>query len=112
MPTPTEIFDSIADTLAGTTRGKMFGALCIKAENGKAGVLLKNDLMVFKLPGAEQEKALKLSGSQVFSPMDGRPMNGWIQVPQEHAKHWKKLAGLAMDYVSQIEVLPKTAKKK
>lgn len=107
MATPTEMFDNIAASLPGTVKGKMFGALCIKAANGKAGVMLWKDYMIFKLPETEQERALQLKDARVFSPMDGRPMNGWIQLSAEHAKSWQKLAGIAMEFVSLIEVKAK-----
>ena len=106
-----ELFHSIAADIPDTTEGKMFGALCIKAPNGKAGVMLWRDYMIFKLPPDEQEKALELAGAQIFTPMDGRPMNGWVQLSEEHSKKWKKLAQSAMENVRQIEVTPKKTKK-
>lgn len=112
MPTPTQMFDTIAAALPNITKSKMFGALCIKAANGKAGVMLWKDHMIFKLPALEQEKALKLKDAKVFTPMDGRPMNGWVQLSAEHAESWQKLAGMAMEFVAKIEVKEKKASKK
>lgn len=107
-----ELFHAIAASLPDTVKGKMFGALCIKAPNGKAGVMLWRDFMIFKLPAAEQEKALQLEGAQMFTPMEGRPMNGWVQLPEVHSAKWKKLAQMAMDEVRKIEVAPKKPKAK
>ncbi len=112
MATPIEMFDSIAAALPDTIKGKMFGALCIKAPNGKAGVMLWKDYMIFKLPPADQEKALQLEGAKMFTPMDGRPMNGWVQLSEVHSTKWKKLATIAMNYVRNIEVAPKKPKAK
>ena len=44
-----ELFHKIATEIPDTKESKMFGALCIKAPNGKAGVMFKNDHIVFKL---------------------------------------------------------------
>lgn len=112
MSKPEELFHSIAASIPDATEGKMFGALCIKAPNGKAAVMLWKDYMIFKLAGTDQEKALKLNGAKIFSPMDGRPMNGWVQLSEEHSAQWKKLAVKAMDEVRKIEVAPKKAKPK
>lgn len=107
-----ELYHSIAAILPDTVKGKMFNALCIKAANGKAGVMLWKEYMIFKLPAAEQEKALQLAGAQMFTPMDGRPMNGWVQLSEAHSAQWRKLAQMAVDYVSKIEVAPKKPKAK
>ncbi len=106
------IFNEIADAIPDTTKGKMFGALCIKALNGKAGVMYRKGDMIFKLPADDERAALKLSGTKIFDPMDGRPMNGWVQMGEEHASQWKYYAQLAMDYVSKIEVEKKEKKTK
>lgn len=107
-----ELFHAIAAALPDTVKGKMFGALCIKAPNGKAGVMLWKDFMIFKLPAAEQDKALQLEGAQMFTPMEGRPMNGWVQLSELHSAKWEKLATIALDHVRRIEVAPKKPKAK
>jgi hypothetical protein len=106
-----ELFYKIAEEIPETTVSKMFGALCIKAPNGKAGVMFWKDDMIFK-PGPDHEaEAMALKGAKIFTPAEGRPMNGWIQVPNEHSKKWKKLAERSMDYVKSIEAPKKVAKK-
>lgn len=110
MTKPEELYHTIADAIPDTTKSKMFGALCIKAANGKAGVMFWKEYMVFKLDNAMQVELLKLKGAKVFTPMDNRPMNGWIQVPAEHSAEWPHYAEAAMAFVKQIEV--KAKKKK
>ena len=43
------LFHKIASEIPDTKEGKMFGALCIKALNGKAGVMCWKEFMIFKL---------------------------------------------------------------
>jgi hypothetical protein len=105
-----ELFHKIASEIPNTTEGKMFGALCIKAPNGKAGVMFWRDDMIFKLEDDHLQKALSLTGAKLFDPMGGRPMNGWVQVPNSHSARWKALAKTAMQYVEKIEVVKKNKK--
>lgn len=98
-----ELYLKIASQLPDTTQGKMFGALCLKAPNGKAGVLFKNDQIAFKLEEPLLQETLQLPGSQIFSPATGRPMNGWVQLPYEYAEKWPDLAQKAMAYVSTLK---------
>lgn len=107
-----EQFHHIASEIQGAQEGKMFGALCIKAPNGKSGVMFWKDDMIFKLEGKELDEALALKGAKMFEPMDGRPMNGWAHIPNVHAAKWKKYAEKAMDFVKKIEAPPKEKKKK
>src|SRR5687768_8586739 len=97
-----ELFHKIASEIPDTKEGKMFGALCIKALNGKAGVMFWKEFMVFKLPGDEEKKAMALKGAKVFEPADNRPMKGWVQLSFDHAKQWKKLAQTSMQYVATL----------
>lgn len=98
-----ELYHTIADELPEATKGKMFGALCVKAPNGKAGIMFWKDYMIFKLDKQNEQQALGLKDAKLFDPMDGRPMNGWVQLSYEHASKWKKYAVLAMDYVRKID---------
>jgi len=81
-----------------------------QAPNGKAGVMFwtdktpeKNEFMLFKLEGKAADDAMKLKGAKVFEPVEGRRMNGWIQLSTEHAARWKSLAKKSMDFVKTIE---------
>lgn len=107
-----ELYHKIAAGIPGTQESKMFGALCIKAPNGKAGVMFWHDDLIVKLDGDDQKKAMALSGAKMFEPMAGRPMNGWIHIPNVHSAKWKKYAEIAMDHVKKIEVAPKAKKAK
>src|SRR3954469_13086050 len=94
-----ELFHKIAAEIPNAQEGKMFGALCIKAPNGKAGVMFWKEDMIFKLEGENAKAALALKGAVTFEPAAGRPMNGWIQVPNTHSAKWKKLAEQSMEMV-------------
>ena len=105
-----EIFHKIAADIPDTKESKMFGALAIKATNGKAGVMFWKDDMIFKLEDEHLREALSLKGSKLFDPAGGRPMNGWVQVPNVHAAKWKKFALIAMENVEKIKVVKKAKK--
>lgn len=105
-----ELYHSIAAGIPDTTESKMFGALCIKAPNDKAGVMFWKEYMVFKLDETTMTKALALKDAKMFTPMEGRPMNGWVQLSAAHSGKWKHFAEKAMEHVKQIEV--KSKKKK
>lgn len=107
-----ELFHKIAAELKDVQKGKMFGALCIKAPNGKAGVMFWKDDMISKLDEEYEKEALALKGAKLFDPMGGRPMNGWVQLPYAHAAKWKKYATYAMEKVRKIEVPVKPKKLK
>jgi hypothetical protein len=102
-----ELYHQIADATPNATKSKMFGALCLKAPNGKAGVMFWKDFIVVKLPAEELNEALAMDGIQMFTPVDGRAMNGWAQVPYDYADRWKGWAEKAMVNAAAIEVKPK-----
>ncbi len=105
-----ELYHEIAKSIAGAIESKMFGAMCIKAPNGKAGVMFWKGDMVFKLPKPLEAQALKLEGAKIFEPADGRQMNGWVHVPNTHIGLWANLATSAMEFVAKIEVVEKKKK--
>lgn len=98
-----QLYHEIAAGITDAKKSKMFGALCIKAQNGKAGVMFWKEDMIFKLPAHVEAEALSLKGAKVFSPMDGRAMNGWTHVPNTHSEKWERFANIAMEYVMNIE---------
>src|SRR5262245_7986551 len=102
-----ELFHAIAAAIPDCVEGKMFGALCIKAPNGKSGVMFYDDEMVFKLEGDLAKEAIALKGAKLFDPSGGRPMKEWIQVPATHSAKWKAYAEAAMEKVKKIEVVKK-----
>ncbi len=107
-----ELYHQIAVVIPNITKGKMFGALCLKSPNGKAGVMFWRDYMVFKLPKEDENEVLAFDGVKVFAPMGDREMKGWTQVPYANSEHWQKWAEKAMHFVAKIEVPPKKKKQK
>ncbi|SDL23210.1 hypothetical protein [Siphonobacter aquaeclarae] len=96
-------FHEIAAQLPEAVKGKMFGALCLKAPNGKAALMVWHGFMIFKLDKPALNETLSLDGAQLFTPMEGRPMNGWVQLDASHADRWESLAGEAFAYVRTLE---------
>jgi hypothetical protein len=102
--TPSELlFHEIASSLPDTKEGKMFGALCIKAANGKAVAMLWNNEMIFKLDTPALQEALSLDGAKPFEPMENRPMKEWVQLPYSYSGRWQEFAQKALDYVANIK---------
>lgn len=97
------LYHDIANDLPDVKEGKMFGALCLKTPNGKAAAMFWKEHMIFRLKPKDQDTVLQLTGAQVFTPMENRPMNGWIQVPYTHAKMWKELAIKSADIARNIK---------
>lgn len=87
--------------IKGAEQSQMFGKPCFKTD-GKAFICFFQNEMVFKLTGEVREKALGLSGSQLFDPSGkGRPMKEWIQVPYAHSAQWAPLAKEALKFVQK-----------
>ena len=81
------------------TSGQMFGKRCIKI-NGKAGVALFKEYLVFKLPKEKLEEALSLEGSTLWDPSGkGRAMKEWVQIPIIHRAKFEAYAKSAAEYV-------------
>ncbi|MEO1051681.1 MAG: TfoX/Sxy family protein [Bacteroidota bacterium] len=97
------LFHEIAETLPEAKKGKMFGAFCIKAPNGKALAMLWQDHMVFKFTGESEKEAASLDGVEVFNPMQKTAMSGWYQVPYDYADKWKSFAESALVYVQSLK---------
>lgn len=103
-------FTELAAEIPEAQQGKMFGALCLKASNGKAFLLLKNGNIAIKLSGPSLEEALHLKGSMIFEPSEGKKMNGWVQIPAEYQNLWKEYAQTALAEVEKIEIKPSKSK--
>jgi hypothetical protein len=105
------LYHEIAEGIPQAKESKMFGALCIKAPNGKAAVMFWKEFMIFKLETKDEAEAMKLKGAKTFAPMDGREMKGWTQLSYDHAAKWPELAKKAFNYVKKLEEKkPKKAK--
>jgi len=106
-----DYFNQLTEEIPGVKPGKMFGALCMKAENGKATAMFWKDNIVVKLQGDSLQEALSLDGSALFEPMKGRPMKEWVQIPFEYKNKWRKYALLSADGVKALKK-KKAVKKK
>ena len=58
------IFHQIVEKLPNATKSKMFGALCIKAPNGKSSAIFWKNDMIFKLDSESEKLALNLKGAR------------------------------------------------
>ena len=99
------LFQNIAIDLPDAIEGKMFGAKCIKLNNGKAIAIFWKDDMLFKLDEKAQKEALKLNGSKIGSHLYApeKPMKGWILIPFKHSHTWKDFAKKAIENVKTIK---------
>ncbi len=98
-----ELFHQIAGQLPDAKESKMFGALCIKAPNGKASAMYYKDDIVIKLAGGALNDALSLDGAKLFDPMGGRPMGGWVQLPYIYADQWPAIAKVSYEQVRLLK---------
>ena len=98
-----ELFHKITVELPDAKEGKMFGALCIKAPNGKAAAIFWKDNMIFKLEGQAKEEALNLEGAHIGTHLydPDRPMKEWVQIPFTHSAQWKGYAKSAIRNVNR-----------
>jgi hypothetical protein len=103
MTTAEDFFIELQKEIPDVKPGKMFGSLCMKTSNGKSGAMLWHDYLVVKLDGDTLKEALSLDGSKPFEPMEGRPMNGWIQIPFTHKDKWKKFAQISAASVAKLK---------
>ena len=98
-----ELFHQIAAQLPEAKESKMFGALCIKAPNGKASAMFYKEDIVFKLDGAPLKDTLSLDGAKLFDPMGSRPMTGWVQLSYSYADKWPEIAKTSYEQVKLLK---------
>ena len=60
-----ELFHKIAAEIPDAKEGKMFGALCIKAPNGKAGVMFWHNDIIFKLQDDDLKKCIEFKRCKI-----------------------------------------------
>jgi len=106
-----DLFEQLAPREAGVERRQMFGwPSCFVKGNLFAG--LHRESMIFRLPEAEREKALRRPGAAPFMPMPGRPMKEYVAAAgpllDDHAALTEWFAS-ALAYARQ---LPPKAKAK
>ena len=98
-----ELFHQIAAQIPEAKESKMFGALCIKAPNGKASAMFYKEDVVFKLEGESLKETLSLDGAKPFDPMGGRPMGGWVQLSYNYADRWPEIARISYEQVRKLK---------
>jgi hypothetical protein len=96
-------FNDLAQQIPDVKPGKMFGALCLKTPNGKSAAMFWKDHIVVKLRGDILREALSLEGTQLFEPMEGKPMKEWVQIPFTYKDKWEKFALISADNVRTLE---------
>ena len=106
-----QFFTELIEQIPNAKAGKMFGALCIKMPNGKAAAMFWKDNIVVKLQGEAFEEAISLDGTNLFEPMEGRPMKEWVQIPFEYKNEWKTFARISAQSVETIVKKSKKSKK-
>jgi hypothetical protein len=98
-----ELARSLCSDCPDVVSGQMFGKPCLKL-NGKAFVAQQAGFVIFKLPGADREKAMHLSGAELWDPSGrGRPMKEWVAVTAVHHGQFRSLSDAAISYVTTKE---------
>jgi hypothetical protein len=98
-----ELFHQIATELHDAKESKMFGALYIKAPNGKASAMFYKEDMVFKLADEQLNEILSLDDAKLFDSMGSRPMGGWVQLPFSYASKWPGIAKTSFEQVRMLK---------
>ncbi len=93
-----QYFNYLLSEIPGAVPGKMFGTLCAKMPNGKAGMMLKDETLLVKIPEEMAEKV----DFPVFTPMENRPMKGWYEIAFSQKDDWKKFAELSCSEVAKL----------
>ena len=65
-----------------------------------------------KLNDEAQREALSLDGVKVFEPMEGRAMNGWVQIPFDYQNRWKHFMEVSAKNVALLENKERAAGKR
>lgn len=107
-----EFFSSITEKYDEVKPTKMFGCDCVKTPNGKAAAMFWHDWLVVKLNNIDTNLALKINGAKVFEPMEGRPMNGWVQIPFSAKRDWDTYLKKSIELVKAIPAKRPKPKKK
>jgi hypothetical protein len=105
-----ELFHQIAAQIPEAKESKMFGALCIKAPNGKASAMFYKEDIVLKLEGESLKEILSLDEAKLFDPMGGRPMGGWVQLSYKYADQWPEIAKKSYEQVKRLKAESKKLK--
>ncbi|MEX2622145.1 MAG: TfoX/Sxy family protein [Acidimicrobiia bacterium] len=118
MPRPTEqaksLFHALLPDSPGVSERPMFGQLA-GFVNGNMFLCLFGDRIAVKLPESEADELLVIEGSGPFVPMEGRPMRGYVMLPEnwkpDKSEEW---VARSLAYVGSLppkEAKPRKAKK-
>ena len=89
--------DLVARSEGGpVTRGTMFGSQGLRTGR-KYFAIWWHEQLVVKLPADRAQELLSAGTGQVFEPMAGRPMNGWVLV--SGSAEWDPLVSAARAHV-------------
>ena len=77
------------------SRGTMFGSQGLRTGK-KFFAIWWNDQLVVKLPPARLQELMASGEGELFEPMEGRPMNGWLLL---RATEWDPLVAEARAHV-------------
>ena len=77
----------------------MFGKPCLKI-GGKAFAAQQQEVLAFKLSGADHAAALAEAGARLWDPSGkGRPMKEWVALPATGNRNFRRYAQAALAYV-------------
>jgi len=101
MTEPENCFHEIIKKLPNGAEGKMFGAKCLKAANGKTAALFWEENMVFKLDEKSHKEALSLEGAKIGVHLydSTKPMKGWVSIPNKYSDKWIDYAQKALKFI-------------
>ena len=118
MPKPgasdKELFQRLLPSAPDVTQRPMFGQLA-GFVNGNMFLCLFGERIAVKLPEANAQELLEVEGAAPFAPMEGRPMKGYVVLPQdwhsdiEEAENWVEQS---LEYVRTLPPKEKTPPKK
>jgi TfoX/Sxy family transcriptional regulator of competence genes len=103
-------FDELAALAPEATRKLMFGYPSLVL-GGHMFMSLYEDHVVLRL-GGDDRAALFALGGQVFEPMPGRPMTGYVLVPDAIVADAAEMAGWVERALGQAASLPPKKPKK
>lgn len=114
-------FEAAVGTLGGIERRTMFGYPSA-FHDGNMFACVFQDRMMFRLSADDRAAALALPGAKLFTPMPGRPMKEYVDLPRAVLDDAPSLASWARRAHSYARTLPaktrakagkaKTAKKR
>lgn len=115
MPKPgapdKELFHRLLPLAPDVTQRPMFGQLA-GFVNGNMFFCLFGDRIAVKLPAAQAEELLGVAGAAPFAPMEGRPMKGYVVLPQDWHSNTEKAEPWVEQSLAYVRTLPPKPTKK